>query len=169
MIEKPSEQRVFGALAREPTRRFGVRELARASGVTIPTVLLVVKAFKKSGYVKEEKVGNRREIRASMDQEFLDAKRVWNLRQVSESGLLGALREQNAKAVVLFGSYSRGGDTEGSDIDIAIIGGKEFEIGMFEKRLHRKISLHAMKSGIPKDLLTNLANGIVLDGYLEVA
>ena len=78
-------------------------------------------------------------------------------------------RQDKVKKLILFGSRAKNNFRKGSDIDIAIIGGKEFEIGMFEKRLHRKISLHAMKSGIPKDLLTNLANGIVLDGYLEVA
>ena len=74
-------------------------------------------------------------------------------------------------AIVLFGSASRGEDIEGSDIDLFLVA-KEREINLrkFEKKLKRKISLHFEDSvsKVPKELMNNIINGIVVYGYLKV-
>jgi hypothetical protein len=47
---------------------------------------------------------------------------------------------------------------------------KEVDLKKFESALKRKISLHFEEnvSEIPKELLNNIVNGIVLYGYLTV-
>jgi predicted nucleotidyltransferase len=83
----------------------------------------------------------------------------------------------NPKAIVLFGSYRKGDDTENSDIDIAIevLGEKGLKIvnfGNIEQLGYRKninLNLHIFsRNKIDLNLFSNIANGIVLDGFLEV-
>jgi predicted nucleotidyltransferase len=73
--------------------------------------------------------------------------------------------------IVLFGSASRGEDVEDSDMDLLVIAKeKKVELERFEDKVKRKISLHFEEkvSNIPKELLNNVVNGIVVHGYLEV-
>jgi len=72
---------------------------------------------------------------------------------------------------VLFGSYSRGEDDEGSDIDLAVINGKEAAIDLseYERELDREINVQETRlEEAGENFKTTLANGIVLTGYLEV-
>jgi len=94
----------------------------------------------------------------------------------------GALQEiytqiPSPRAIILFGSYRKGDDTENSDIDIAVevIGDEEvqvIELGKISKLGYRKnviITLHIFsRNKIDLNLFSNIANGIVLDGFLEV-
>lgn len=70
---------------------------------------------------------------------------------------------------MLFGSCARGEDIEASDVDLLVVSiEKEVDLKKFELVLKRKISLHFEEnvSEIPKELLNNIVNGIVLFGYL---
>lgn len=47
-------------------------------------------------------------------------------RQEVESAIRTLLKKYNADHAILFGSYARGEETEGSDIDVIIVGGEKF-------------------------------------------
>ncbi len=77
------------------------------------------------------------------------------------------------EAIILFGSASKGEDTEKSDLDLCIIGKeKEIDFKSIEKKLNRKVHiifLHPKEVAKTKrEFLNNLINGIVLKGYLKV-
>jgi hypothetical protein len=83
----------------------------------------------------------------------------------------------SAKAIILFGSYRKGDDTEQSDIDIAAeISGNELpkiiELGFLQNHGYRKdvrINLYIFsRNHVDINLFSNIANGIVLTGFLEV-
>ena len=83
----------------------------------------------------------------------------------------------NAQVIVLFGSYRKGDDTDKSDVDIAVevASNKDLEIiqlGRIPKFGYRKdvpINLHVFsRNKIDINLFSNIANGIVLEGFLEV-
>jgi predicted nucleotidyltransferase len=83
----------------------------------------------------------------------------------------------NSRAVVLFGSYRKGDDIETSDIDIAVevIGDAEMKImplGAIPQLGYRKkvpVNIHIFsRNKIDINLFANIANGIVLEGFLEV-
>lgn len=88
------------------------------------------------------------------------------------SGLLDYLEtEYTPNCIILFGSGSRGEDTEESDIDIFIQAEEnELNLQKYEKKLNRKISLlfEPKIDALSKELLNNLINGQVLSGYLKV-
>jgi len=103
---------------------------------------------------------------------FRALKRSYNLFSLYRSELVNELTEiyNKPEAIVLFGSYSKGEDTEESDIDIAVITErqKDVNLAVFERRLYRKIKvLEIQRPRIEKEFWNTLINGIVLYGYLE--
>jgi len=109
---------------------------------------------------------------ASKNELFRIYKRNDVLLRLHESGLVDFLADKFAPdSIVLFGSASRGEDVEESDLDILLIAKEEsVDLRKFENTLKRKISLQFEQkvSDIPKDLMNNVVNGIVVHGYLEV-
>ncbi len=95
------------------------------------------------------------------------------MKNMLTSGLIEYLDEKynTPSAIILLGSYSRGEDTAKSDIDIAVITTREIKLDLskFEGTFKRKIQIHEIQTKrVSKNFLNNLANGIVLKGYLEI-
>ena len=100
-------------------------------------------------------------------------KRIFNLNSIYDSKLSSFLENKFPSAtIVLFGSYARGEDTLKSDIDIAIIGAKEKDVGLerYEKILEREIILQFYDSfsKVHKNLKENIFNGVVYSGGIEL-
>lgn len=106
------------------------------------------------------------------DENVINLKRVDNLKQIYESGLIAHIEKHCfGSTVILFGSYSLGEDIEKSDIDIAIIGSNRKMIGldMFEKIFNRDINLNFYNNfKMNKELLSSILNGITLSGVVEL-
>jgi len=80
-------------------------------------------------------------------------------------------------AIIIFGSYRWGTDNEKSDIDIAVevLDNQDMRIenlGVIEQvgfRTNVVVNLHIFsRNRVDLNLFTNIANGILLDGILEV-
>ena len=108
----------------------------------------------------------------------LTAKIPYNLWIIYESGIISKIHElvESPRSIILFGSYRKGDDTEGSDIDIAVevLDNKEIEIHEIGKinigyRKNIPVNLHIFsRNKIDLNLFASIANGIVLEGFLEV-
>ncbi len=172
MIEKSTTWQILEYFFICPTQEIHLRELSREVKISMPTLLLCLKKLEKESLVEIKRGKALTLVRACLENTlFIRLKRVFNLEQLYISGLVDYLKKeyQTPPALVCFGSYSRGDDTEHSDIDIAIIGVKESTISLekFEKILHRTISLHFISlASVSKEFHANLANGIVLEGAL---
>jgi len=155
-----------------PTRHFQLREICRMLRMGMPSVRNHVKSLEKEGLIKKEKRGVYQSYVSTGSELFKVHKRNDMLLRLHESGIIDYLVDEFVPdAVVVFGSASRGEDVEESDVDLLIIAkGKGIDLSRFEVKLRRKISLHFEKkvSDIPKELLSNMVNGIVVHGYLEV-
>ena len=92
--------------------------------------------------------------------------------ELNKSGLIEYLWQGlSPQAIILYGSYAKGEAIESSDIDIFIIGKeKEINLDEFEKKLGKNIHLifDPDTKHIPKELMNNLANGVILKGYLKI-
>ncbi|MBI2575273.1 nucleotidyltransferase domain-containing protein [Candidatus Woesearchaeota archaeon] len=123
--------------------------------------------------MKEQKGRRKFPIyKATFDnKDFRMYKRMRNIAAILESGMVRFMEERlSPKAIVLFGSYQRGEDIEGSDVDIFVECKKEgLDLRRFEKQIGRKIELHFSDNfaSYPKELKNNIMNGIVLSGFLE--
>lgn len=171
MITKDNDDRVMELFFKYPLQTFHIREIARLTGLSSTGVIKIVKRLKKEKLLISKKNNVVEEVRAFYEPRFILAKRLYNVDSLYESGLIDALMQfyEQPRAVVLFGSYSKGTDTEKSDIDIAIISkGENIDVSKFENKLARKISLHVMNlDGAASEFKNSLANGIVLEGFAE--
>lgn len=168
-----NEQGVIDFFLTNPSALVSARQLARKLRITHPTVLGVLQKIHKFEIVKKEAYGAAFLWKANTEgAKYMLFKKISNLEKISLSRLIEKIASKTSpNAIVLFGSYSRGEDTEESDIDIFVQSReKSIELKIYEKKLQRKINItfEPAIQNLSKEFLNNLINGIVLYGYLEV-
>ncbi len=168
-------QKVLGYLVLYPEKEFSLTDLAKESGVRKSNIGNILDKLYKEEIIIVEKLAKIWRIRANQGStNFIKIKVVYNMHHIYQSGMVEFLNEKygNPKSIILFGSFRRGEDTSKSDIDIAIEmeDAKEYKIVELEKEIMgRKTNLHLFnRKVIDKNLFNNIANGIVLSGFLEV-
>ena len=158
-----------------PTSKLRVREIERTLKLPLPSVIRYCKEYEQEGILKTLKTGNVIFYTAdSANEVYLLEKRLFNIKQIHNSGLLNHIKETlNNPVIILFGSYAKGEDTENSDIDLYIEtpSKKSINLEKFEKILQRKIQIFKYDN-ITKiqniHLANNIINGITLNNYMEV-
>ncbi len=180
LFTQSSQQRVLSVLFCYPDKEFSLSDLAKEAHVAKPHISVILKALEKLDFIKITKLTKIWRIKANQENEnFIRGKIIYNLHFVYHSGLLEYLTEyfENPRAIILFGSFRKGDDISISDIDIAIESDaeKEYEtkslneLSEFEKYIKRKIQIHLFhRNTIDIHIFNNIANGIVLQGFLEV-
>ena len=171
-----TEEEILIFLFAHPTTSFRGRVLAGRLKQSAPGVIKSARNLEKMSLLKISKdfslsIGLNRE-----NKEIFTLKRINNLSLLYKSGLVSFLSGRfPGSAVLVFGSYAYGEDTEGSDIDLAVIGYPEKELEgkslmPYEKSLERNVHIHFFRSlkEISKNLKENLINGVVLDGVLKL-
>lgn len=158
-----------------PTIKLRVRHIEREVKVPLPSVIRYTKELERESILKHTEIAGIIAYSAERTSpQFLLQKKLFNLQQLFASGIVDFfVQELSNPTVILFGSYSRGEDTEESDIDIYIETPltKHLKIEKFEKFLQRKIqiftykNIHAIEN---KDLANNIINGITLNGFMEI-
>ena len=170
MIQKYSDLRVLEVFFKEPMTMHFIRELSRKINLSAPSVKIIVDRLIQSGLIKLRKskpfdgyVANREN-----DSFFFYKKafNLWSLEKVKDS----IVNSLHPKAIVLFGSYSRGEDIESSDIDILIISNvkKELKLSSIEKELKRSVNIMIVKDLKELDqlIVNKIHNGIVIYGEI---
>ena len=162
----------------KPDREFHFREITRLVGVSTTAVKARLKDLEKIGVITSKRKGNMIFFRARQTEIFKEAKRLFNIRKIRESKLTDYITKEmrQPEAIILFGSSSRGEDSEKSDIDIFVLSSvKNIDVLAFEKKLGRKINIISMtkkefeeaKKKSP-EFVNNVINGTRLEGYLKV-
>ncbi len=168
------EQEIFSLLCIKAGEKLSQRELAKMLRVSPTAVSNSMKKLKDSNLIKIEKTKTINFVSFNRDwQMAFELKRVENLKNIYVSGLSDYLEKELAGAVViLFGSYSKGEDTNTSDIDIAVIERKDkmLELEKYEKILNRRININFYDSwkNIHENLRNNILNGIILHGGVDL-
>ena len=158
-----------------PTARLRVRQIERELKLPLPSVIRYCKELADENILTVQTISNVVFYTGDRTSaSFLLEKRLFNIRSLYVSGLIDFLKfELSNPTIVLFGSYSRGEDTENSDIDLFIESPKNVSLNLakFENILKRKIqpfyygSLYEIKN---TNLANNIINGITLNGFVEV-
>ena len=170
MIEKSTIQKVLAVFFGNPSREFHLRELSRLLKLSMPTIISATDKLAKEKLIIKEKGKVITKVAANRDDiDFARHKRLHNLELIYNSSLISHLSESYSqpKAIILFGSFSRGEDIEKSDIDIAIITNKKlnFDLSKYENIFKKSISLHEIHlDKISEEFKANLLNGIILEG-----
>lgn len=159
---------------KNPNSNVHLRRLARSIELSPAFVSTHIDCLIEGGMVEEEKEGNMRIFSANTSSpKYRMNKRAHNLKEIFTSDLVPFLEENlYPDSLVLFGSYLRGTDAENSDIDIAVINGrdKSLDLSNFEEKFERKIKLTIIDDleKAEAEFAETLINGLVLSGYLEV-
>ena len=170
MIEKSTIQKVLAVFFENPSREFHLRGLSRLLKLSMPTIISATDKLAKEKLIIKEKGKVVTKVIANRDNiDFARLKRLHNLEFIYKSNLVNHISESynNPKAIILFGSFSRGEDIEKSDIDIAVITNKKLNLDLpkYENILKKAINVHEVNlDKISKEFKANLLNGIVLDG-----
>lgn len=170
----PEVNAVVEWFLKNPTKTAHIREIARLTGFSPAGVLKALKKLIKQDLVIETRTKAVTNFQANRESsKWVPLKKAYNFYNLYASGLVEALVNmyEEPEAIVLFGSYAHGMDTEKSDIDIAIVTSieKTADLSKFEKVLMRKINIIELDiSKAKKEFLNNLANGIGLHGYLTL-
>lgn len=174
------KQSVLSLFVEEPSRKFNVREAGRASKITPSSASKYLGRLHREGLLVKKK--DRNMVLYSADTEspaFKDFKIYYNVREIRASGLIGFMeKELNfPEAIMLFGSYAKGENTERSDIDLFVASEsrKTPDFSFFEKKLGAKIQVFIFNrqkiekiKADGKELLNNIINGVRLTGFFEV-
>ena len=173
MITKDNNLKVMELFFKFPYTSFHIREIARLTGLSSTGVIKIIKKLKKEKLLLSKKANNMEEIKPDVNGRFLIIKRLYNIYSIYDSGLIDYIKSyyEMPQSIILFGSYSNGTDTEKSDIDIGVVSAKKEipDFKKFETRLSRKINLHLIEiKNTPKEFINSLANGIVLEGFVEM-
>lgn len=158
-----------------PTIKLRVRQIEREVKAPLPSVIRYTKELEKEGIFKSTKITNIIAYSADRTSKtFLLEKKLFNLYHLNTSGLIDFfIKELSNPTIVVFGSYARGEDVENSDIDLYLetTSKKKINLEKYEKILQRKIQLFIYKNIHKlenKELANNIANGIILNGFMEI-
>lgn len=162
-----------------PAEEFTLNGVQKAVKISKTTARITVKRLVAEKFLSVKRLGKLWRISANQQHIYFTTKKVaFNLGLVYESGIVNAILQQvpEARAIILFGSYRRGDDVPGSDLDIAVevLGHAELgvaELGtirQFGYRNNVKVELHVFsRHKVDLNVFTNISNGIVLYGLLE--
>lgn len=166
-----------------PDTSIGLNDLSSALQISKTTARKIVVELESEGFLTRNIYGKTWIITCNKSHPYNHTKKVaFNLAMVFEAYNSG-LREHilnvvgNAQAIILFGSYRNGDDTDKSDVDIAVetisnTDLKIIQLGVIHQFGYRKnitVNLHIFsRNKIDINLFSNIANGIVLEGFLEV-
>jgi predicted nucleotidyltransferase len=173
MLNKYNRYKLLKLFLDSPIDSFRLREIARLTKISPPSVMSYLKEFENEGLIKKQikrKVPFYTAIRD--DSNFILYKKISILFELNNSGLVDYLWDKLfPEAIILYGSFSKGESIENSDIDLFILGkDKNLELVDFEKKINKKIHLLFKDSikDIPNELKNNILNGIILKGYIKV-
>ena len=167
------EQEIFSFLCKKAGDKLSQRDIAKELKVSPTAVSKPIKNLAKYNLINIEKTKTINFICFNRDnQAAIEIKRVENLKNIYISGFSSFLLESfPGCTIILFGSYSKGEDTISSDIDVAIIEGKEKILNLkdYEKTLNREISIHFYESfkKLNEHFRNNLFGGILLHGSIN--
>jgi DNA-binding transcriptional ArsR family regulator len=169
MFQESNTAALAQVLFEEPESEFSVRELAEKAEVSPSTASRKLDALVENGVAERNRSRGSIIVSAPDSQAFRDRKLSFNLWKLAESGVVQELWNESApEAVVLFGSFSKGEDTHQSDVDLALVEGRN-SVEPDTKVIGRQVSAVGVNLDEARDgFLETLANGIVLRGYLDL-
>ena len=162
-----------------PTKEMSLNDLTEEIGISKTTANRVVTILEEEGFLKKQVLGKTWRISCNQNHPYNTTVKIpYNLWIIYETEIITKIHKLigSSRSIILFGSYRKGDDTEESDIDIAVevLDNKEIEIYEIGKmtsgyRKNVPVNVHVFsRNKIDLNLFVNIANGIILEGFLEV-
>jgi predicted nucleotidyltransferase len=161
-----------------PTREMSLNNICYELKISKTTANKVVSNLVEENFLKKEVLGKLWRISANQKHFYFITKKIpYNLDLIYNSNIIEYVHKTipSTRAIILFGSYRKGDDNEKSDIDIAVEVLSDKNVKIIEAQINKlgyrkniSLNLHIFsRNKIDINLFSNIANGIVLDGFLE--
>ena len=162
-----------------PSKEVSLNDLTKLVNISKTTANTVINQLHDEGFLKITILGKLWRISCIQQHSFNTTRKIpYHLELIYSSGVIDAVLQNinNPRAIVLFGSYRKGDDTDGSDLDIAVETFDNEDVGIFELgtlpqlgyRKNVKVNLLKFsRNKLDINLFANIVNGIVLYGFLE--
>jgi len=123
MITKDNNLKGMEIFFKNPGKSFHIRELARITGLSTTEITKIIKRLKKKGLLISKKEKITEEVKPNFEDNFYLIKKLYNFYSLYKNGLINHLKNfyEELQAIILFGSYSKGLDTEKSDINLCVL------------------------------------------------
>ena len=162
-----------------PQEEFSLNEIAKKLVIAKMTANRIVTKLEKEGFLQKKVIGKLWQVHANQSHKYFTTKKIpYNLQLVYESDIREWITKniKGIKTIIFFGSYRKGDDIRTSDLDIAVEVQNEqeqkiYEVKVEEMGYRKDIQMHIhcfSRKRIDKNLFANIANGIILEGFLEV-
>lgn len=173
MIAKINKIKILEVFVKNSLKGFSIREIAREIKLAYPSVRNYIKELADENFITgKEKYGKVLYFANRESRKFRNFKIYYNMDLLYSTGLLDYVNEKlGYPTIILYGSFSRGEDTDRSDIDLVIITKESsLDLSKYEKKLNHElhiIFLRNLKEIRNKELKLNIINGIVLEGGIN--
>ena len=170
MLQKCGYNRVLEVFFKEPTKVHFIRGISKNINLATTSVKKYIDRLSKENLIIQKESGPFKGYIANREEDkFIFYKQIYNLYSLYELKTKIIL-EIGPQAIVLFGSYQKGEDIEGSDIDLAIFTKikKEINVKKFEDSLNRHVHITYIENinKIEKNLQENLRGGWIIYGKI---
>jgi predicted nucleotidyltransferase len=158
-----------------PTKHWQFIEIKKMVNISESKISKWLHKFEKEKLILKVKIIGKMPYYVSNDgsSEYYNAKKLFGINMIHNSGLLNKLCTIGAKSVILFGSFSRGDWHKDSDIDIFIYGNID-NLNLVEYRLKLDRDLHIFSVKVRKDfekfgegLIKNIVSGDIITGTID--
>ena len=123
LIGSKGKVALLSALLDGKQRRVHIRELARESGLSAPSLMREAKSLVKIGLLREERDGNRVDYLANVDSLLYAALSELVAKTVGpENALKESFADSDNDVVFIYGSRAKGEERADSDYDVFVIG-----------------------------------------------
>jgi len=170
--------RILVVFFNEPYQDFHLRQIAKLADVSSSTAKRFLDFYSENKFLVKSRRANLVLFKANLENLSLRYIKL-SYFMMKVKPLIDFLKDTYPNSsIVLYGSCARGEDGPESDVDLLIVGRKteRFDLGKFEKRLGRKVTLliytlHEWEEKTKKDKAFYeriLVDGIVFQGNLPV-
>ena len=123
LIGSKGKVALLSALLDGKQRRIHIRELARNSGLSAPSLMREAKSLVRIGLLREERDGNRVDYLANVDSPLYTSLSELVCRTTGpELALRESFAESDNDIVFIYGSRAKGNERTDSDYDVFVIG-----------------------------------------------